>query len=77
MKDANHRLVGRIFQDAQFIRSLGIELTSCGKGWCETRMNGSPSRRQQHGFIHGGALMTLRTTPAAGPPHRQCQRTGS
>src|SRR5260370_19151354 len=38
---------------------MGIELTSCGRGWCETRMNGSPSLRQQHGFIHGGALMTL------------------
>jgi uncharacterized protein (TIGR00369 family) len=59
MKDANRSLVERIFQDAQFIRSLGIELTSCGKGWCETRMNGSPFLRQQHGFIHGGALMTL------------------
>jgi uncharacterized protein (TIGR00369 family) len=59
MKDANRSLVERIFQDAQFIRSLGIELTSYGKGWCETRMNGSPSLRQQHGFIHAGALMAL------------------
>jgi uncharacterized protein (TIGR00369 family) len=59
MKDENRRLVERIFKDAPFIRSLGIELTSCGKGWCETRMNGSPSVRQQHGFIHGGALATL------------------
>jgi uncharacterized protein (TIGR00369 family) len=59
MKDTNRSLVERIFQDAQFIHSLGIELTSCGKGWCETRRNGSPALRQQHGFIHGGALMTL------------------
>jgi uncharacterized protein (TIGR00369 family) len=59
MKDENRRLVERIFQDAQFIRLLGIELTSYGKGWCETRMNGSSSLRQQHGLIHGGALMTL------------------
>src|ERR1700730_1795357 len=59
MKDENRSLVERIFQDAEFIRSLGIEWTSCGKGWCEARMNGSPSLRQQHGFVHGGALMTL------------------
>ncbi len=59
MKDANRTLVERIFQDAQFVRSLGIELTSCGKGWCETKVNVSPSLRQQHGFVHAGALMTL------------------
>lgn len=55
----NRRLVERIFQDAQFIRSLGIELISCGEGWCEARVSGSDLLRQQHGFIHGGALMTL------------------
>jgi uncharacterized protein (TIGR00369 family) len=59
MKDQNRSLVERIFQDSQFVRLLGIELTSCGKGWCETRVSVSPSFRQQHGFIHGGALMTL------------------
>jgi hypothetical protein len=45
MKDANRRLVQRIFQNAEFIRSMGIELTSFGKGWCETRVNGSSSLR--------------------------------
>jgi uncharacterized protein (TIGR00369 family) len=59
MGDANRSLVERIFQDAQFIRSLGIELTSYGKGWCESRVKGAPALRQQHGFIHAGALMTL------------------
>jgi len=59
MRDASASLVERIFQDAHFIRSLGIELTSYGKGWCETRVNESPSLRQQHGFIHAGVLMTL------------------
>src|SRR5262245_40044649 len=38
MNDGNRALVERIFQDAQFIHSLGIELTSCGQGWCETRL---------------------------------------
>jgi uncharacterized protein (TIGR00369 family) len=41
------------------MRSLGIELISCGKGWCEARMKGAPPLRQQPGFIHGGALTTL------------------
>lgn len=59
MNNANHALVQQIFQDAQFIRSLGIELTSFGKGWCESRVTVSPALQQQHGFIHAGVLMTL------------------
>jgi uncharacterized protein (TIGR00369 family) len=59
MSEANTSLVQRIFENAEFIRSMGIQLTSYGKGWCETRVNGSPLHRQQHGFIHGGVLMTL------------------
>jgi len=59
MSEANTSLVQQIFESAEFIRSLGIELTSHGKGWCETRVNGSPLHRQQHGFIHAGVLMTL------------------
>jgi len=59
MTDGNRNLVEQIFQDAQFIRSLGIELVSSGKGWCETRLYCAPSHRQQHGFIHAGVVMTL------------------
>jgi uncharacterized protein (TIGR00369 family) len=59
MSDGNRTLVERIFQDAQFIRSLGIELSSCGNGWCEARLKVGPTLRQQHGFVHAGALMTL------------------
>src|SRR5262249_55863073 len=55
----NSSLVEQIFQHAQFVQSLGIELTSWGKGWCETRVKASPAFRQQHGFIHAGVLMTL------------------
>jgi hypothetical protein len=53
---ADHQV---IIQDAQFVRSLGIELTSLGKGWCETRVNVSPVLQQQHGFVHAGVLMTI------------------
>jgi len=59
MNDGNLSLVREIFLKAEFIRSLGIELTSCGKGWCETKVDGTPALRQQHGFIHAGVLMTL------------------
>ncbi len=59
MENANHSLVERIFHDAQFISYLGIELTSCGKGWCETRMKAAPPLRQQHGYVHAGALTTI------------------
>jgi len=59
MNDANVRLVKEIFQNAEFVRSLGIELTACGPGWCETKVDLAPLLRQQHGFIHAGALMTL------------------
>jgi len=59
MNETNLSLVKEIFQNAEFIHSLGIELTSCGWGWCETRVNGTNALRQQHGLIHAGALMTL------------------
>lgn len=59
MADANLSLVREIFEKAAFVRSLGIELISCGRGWCETRVEASPVLRQQHGFVHAGVLMTL------------------
>jgi uncharacterized protein (TIGR00369 family) len=59
MNDGNRRGVTRIFEDAQFVRSLGIELTSFGNGWCETRVVVRPEHQQQHGFVHAGVLMTI------------------
>jgi hypothetical protein len=41
MNDASLSLVREIFLKAEFVRSLGIELTSCGRGWCETRIKGA------------------------------------
>ena len=41
------------------MQSLGIELTSWGPGWCETKVGVLPTHRQQHGFVHAGVLMTL------------------
>lgn len=59
MSDGNRSLVERIFREAQFVRSLRIELTSFGTGWCESRVNVSPILQQQHGFVHAGVLMTI------------------
>jgi uncharacterized protein (TIGR00369 family) len=59
MSEPNRRLVERIFQDAKFIRSLGIELTGFGHGWCETKAAVSPALEQQHGFVHGAVLMAI------------------
>ena len=59
MTDPGGSLVERIFGAAPFVQSLGIELTSFGDGWCETRLVVSPAHQQQHGLIHAGVLMTL------------------
>ena len=59
MEDGNRRLVEQIFERAEFIRTLGIELTACGKGWCETRLKLAPMHLQQHGLAHAGVVMTM------------------
>lgn len=59
MTEHNHNLVKQIFERARFIRSLGIELTSFGDGWCASQINVAPSLEQQHGLVHAGVLMTL------------------
>ena len=59
MNDGNRGGVERVFREAQFVRSLGIELIASGDGWCEARVDSTPSLQQQHGFVHAGAVMTL------------------
>ena len=59
MSEANRPLVEQIFRDANFLRTLGIELTAFGFGWCEAQVQVSPALHQQHQFVHAGVLMTL------------------
>ena|ERR1700756_1734766 len=59
MDEAKVSLVKRIFEQAQFVRLLGIELIGFGDGGCETRVAVTPTLEQQHGFVHAGVLMTL------------------
>ena len=54
MNNEKRHLVEGIFQDARFVQSLGIEPTSWGEGWFETRVKVVPGHRQQHGFAHAG-----------------------
>ncbi len=48
MDDAKVSLVKRIFEQARFVRLLGIELIGLGDGWCETRVIVTPMLEQQH-----------------------------
>ena len=59
MSDGNRQRVESIFQRAEFVRFLGIELVAYGKGWCETRLALTATHRQQHGLAHAGVVMTL------------------
>lgn len=59
MTDGNRGRVEQIFARAEFVRSLGIELTSCGKGWCETKVVLTARHLQQHGLAHAGVVMTM------------------
>ncbi len=55
-----------IFDKADFLRHLGIELTAVGEDWCESQMAVRDHHRQQHGFIHAGVLATLADHTAGG-----------
>jgi uncharacterized protein (TIGR00369 family) len=59
MSDGNRQLVEQVFRAANFTRSMGIELSAFGRGWCETQLKISPALFQQHEFVHAGVLMTL------------------
>ena len=48
-----------IFDSANFIRDLGMELTVIEDGSSETRLVPGDRHRQQHGFVHAGVLATM------------------
>ena len=61
-----------IFNSANFVRDLGIELIGYGPGWCETTMVVQERFRQQHGLVHGGVLATLADHTAGGAAQSVC-----
>ncbi|GAA0786491.1 PaaI family thioesterase [Marinobacterium sediminicola] len=49
----------RVFDEAPFIRSLGVELCEFKPGACLTRLPLKHEHRQQDGFVHAGVQATL------------------
>lgn len=48
-----------IFDQANYIRELGCELSRLEKGFCEIRLAVQPKHLQQNGFVHAGVQATL------------------
>jgi len=59
MNAAKAAKVRHIFDNAPFIREMGVELTSIEDGWCETHLVPEHKHRQQHGLIHAGVMATM------------------
>ena len=51
--------VQEIFEKAAFVNDVGIHLTGCGPGWCETELAITPRHYQHHDFIHAGVQATI------------------
>ncbi|MBP6473578.1 MAG: PaaI family thioesterase [Chloroflexi bacterium] len=52
-------VVAKIFQQAAFVRELGLELVGCGPGWCESRLVVQPRHMQQDDVVHAGVQTTI------------------
>jgi uncharacterized protein (TIGR00369 family) len=59
MNAARAAKVRHIFDNAPFIREMGLELTSIEDGWCETHLVPERRHQQVHGFIHAGVITTM------------------
>jgi len=64
----NRELVAEIFERATFIRDLGIVVSGCDAGTCDTELEMRPSLQQQHGFLHAAVITAMadHTAGAAG-----------
>jgi uncharacterized protein (TIGR00369 family) len=47
------------YENAAFVKHLGIELVDLGEGWCEMRLPLEPRHNQQNGLVHAGVITTL------------------
>jgi len=59
MNPAKAAKVRHIFDNAPFIREMGVELTSIEDGWCETHLVPGHKHKQQQGLIHAGVMATM------------------
>lgn len=53
------RAARALFEEAPFVRGLGVALVDAGDGWCEVRLPLRPALLQQDGFAHAGVLASL------------------
>jgi len=51
--------VRHIFDSANFVRDLGMQLTHIEDEYCETILVPAERHRQQHGLIHAGVMATM------------------
>ena len=58
--------VRSIFDKANFLQHLGIQLTDTGYGSCETSLSVEDRHLQQHGFVHAGVIATMAGHTAGG-----------
>jgi uncharacterized protein (TIGR00369 family) len=59
MDELKQSQVRYIFDSANFVRDLGIQLTRIEDEFCETVLIPSERHRQQHGLIHAGVMATM------------------
>jgi uncharacterized protein (TIGR00369 family) len=59
MDELRKSWVRHIFDTANFVRDLGLQLTQIDDDYCETTLIPSERHRQQHGLIHAGVLATM------------------
>ncbi len=52
-------LVTRIFEQANFITDVGIQLVDMGAGWVETELIVKPKHLQQNQIVHAGVQATM------------------
>ena len=58
--------VRSIFDKANFLQYLGIQLTGTADGRCETTLDVEDRHLQQHGFVHAGVIATMADHTAGG-----------
>jgi uncharacterized protein (TIGR00369 family) len=51
--------VREVFERAAFVNDVGIRLTGCGPGWCESELAVAPRHYQHHDFVHAGVQATI------------------
>ena len=59
MDEFRRSQVRHIFDSANFVRDLGMQLTRIEDDYCETMLIAAERHRQQHGLIHAGVLATM------------------